>query len=260
MRASVPCANAASLSARAPPHANCWLPWQPAQGSQGCAWRVMNGASSALLEGSPELLCCCAGRLRRQVLNLGLAKDDVGVRGGALVHVRLVDHKQDLRQAGGQQSVSTAWAARGENRGTQEAAEQCGPGRRVPAGCGCWQSALCAATRAPPCCQLHAQGCVSHARSAPFTTSATVENTAGAHVLALPDLHAHHAGHRLHAQLLHRLAALLLAARLLAAGAALLAYGGQPRQSMGMVGQTGGAWPTYVLDSATQLTSCSLQS
>ena len=90
---------------------------------------------------------------------------------------------------------------------------------------------------------LHAQGCVSHARSAPFTTSARLENTAGAHVLALPDLHAHHAGHRLHAQLLHRLAALLLAARLLAAGAALLACGGQPGQSMGMVGQAGGEWP-----------------
>lgn len=46
---------------------------------------------------APELLCRRARRLRGQVLNLGLAKDDVGVRGGALVHVRLVDHKQDLR-------------------------------------------------------------------------------------------------------------------------------------------------------------------
>ena len=46
-----------------------------------------------------------------------------------------------------------------------------------------------------------------------------------AHVLALPDLHAHDAGHGLHAQLLHRLAALLLRPALLAAGTALLAYG-----------------------------------
>lgn len=47
-----------------------------------------------------------------------------------------------------------------------------------------------------------------------------------AHVLALADLHAHHAGHRLHAQLLHGLAALLLAAALLAARALLACSGG----------------------------------
>lgn len=31
----------------------------------------------------------------RQVLDLGLSEDDVGVRAGALVHVRLVDYEQD---------------------------------------------------------------------------------------------------------------------------------------------------------------------
>ena len=34
--------------------------------------------------------------LLAQILNLGLTKDDIGVRSGILVHVRLVDDKEDV--------------------------------------------------------------------------------------------------------------------------------------------------------------------
>ena len=34
--------------------------------------------------------------LLAQVLDLGLSKDDVGVRSGVLVHIRLVDHEENV--------------------------------------------------------------------------------------------------------------------------------------------------------------------
>jgi hypothetical protein len=43
-----------------------------------------------------ELLSSSSLSLSREILNLGLAEDDVGVRGGALEHIGLGDDEQDV--------------------------------------------------------------------------------------------------------------------------------------------------------------------
>jgi hypothetical protein len=45
-----------------------------------------------------KLLCCLSACLGAQILNLRLAKDDVGVRVGALEHIGFLDDEQDLHQ------------------------------------------------------------------------------------------------------------------------------------------------------------------
>lgn len=81
--------------------------WDPGSGVQCGGWA--RAGAHLLLGGlrghGLELLRGLALRLRAEVLDLGLAEDDVRVTGRALEHVRLADHEEDLRRGPGAPSV-----------------------------------------------------------------------------------------------------------------------------------------------------------
>lgn len=58
----------------------------------------LHGLGLLLAGGGLELLSSSGLCLCAQVLNLGLAEDDVGVRGGALEHIGGLDDEQNLQQ------------------------------------------------------------------------------------------------------------------------------------------------------------------
>ncbi len=122
--------------------------------------------------------------LSRQVLDLGLAKNDVGVAGWRLENIRGLDDEQDLRA-----KQSMKMASR--------------PARPRKGG---------------PCRTMHAVAAAPGSRL--IQVFMHVANTA--YIFALLDGHTDHAWHWLHAQLLHSLPALLLRAGLLATATGLV--------------------------------------
>lgn len=144
--------------------------------------------------------------LGTQVLDLGLTEHNVGVRGGALEHIRLLDDKQNLRT----RMPHNSEIVLGESG---------------------WS--FCSA-----CAKVYQYlRHESHVRSAmtpPAFASQSLWHgdslhgvsdwwsAENSHVFALLDRHARNVGHGLHAKLLHRLARLLLRAALLSPGGSSL--------------------------------------